>query len=224
MNYDDMIVLGTAGAGVGDLSSPHAVVTQPESKSIAVSAVTPATLAFPTELVGVASTSETAMLSNIGLAPLTVSSVASTLADFPTIDNCPSILAAGQSCLATVTFQPTTGGLRRGSAKFTLKGAPSKSATVSGSGALITVSPTELIMFEGQGGTVTVTNPLSTSTSVKSVKIVGQFKQTNNCTTLAPGASCTINVTWVYNGVPITGTLEVTDASGTVQYVSMTGE
>jgi NHL repeat len=224
MSYDDQMVLGTAGAGVGNLSLPHAVVTQPESKSVAVSAVSPSSLTFPTELVGTASASETTMLSNIGLGPLSVTSVTSTLADFPTTNNCPTMLAAGQSCLATVTFDPTVGGLRKGAVKFTLKGAASKSAAVSGSGALVTVSPTVLIMFEGQGGTVTVTNPLSTSTSLKSVKIVGQFTETNNCGTIAPGASCTINVNWNYTGFVITGTLEVTDISGTVQYVSLTGE
>jgi len=224
MTYDDQIVLGTVGTGVGNLSSPHAVVTQPESKAIAVSAVSPASLAFPTQLVGTASPSQTTLLSNLGLAPLTVTSVASTLADFPTTNTCPTTLAAGQSCVATVTFQPTTGGLRKGSVKFTLKGAASKSTALSGSGALITLSPATLIMYDGAGGTVTVTNPLTTSTSVKSIKIVGQFKQTNNCTTLAPGASCTINVTWSYTGLVITGVLEVTDSSGTVQYVLMTGE
>jgi streptogramin lyase len=223
MTYDDQMVLGTTGKGVGNLSTPHAVVTQPESKSVAVSAVSPPTLTFPTELVGTASPTETTMLSNIGLGPLTVTSVTSSLADFPMTNNCPTTLAAGQSCLATVTFQPTVGGLRKGTVKFTLKGAASRSTSVSGSGALVTVSPTVLIMYDGQSGTVTVTNPLSTSTSLKSVKILGQFTQTNNCGTIAPGASCTITVTPI-GGPVITGTLEVTDSSGTVQYVSLTGE
>src|SRR6202022_2376539 len=111
----------------------------------AVSAVTPSSLTFPTELVGTASPTETTMLSNIGLAPLTVTSVTSTLADFPRPNNCPSALSAGQNCTATVTFQPTTGGLRKGSVKFTLKGAASKSTSASGSGALITGSPTGLL-------------------------------------------------------------------------------
>src|SRR5450631_923951 len=188
MTYDDQMVLGTSGKGVGNLSLPHAVVTQPETKRVGVSAVSPPSLTFPTELVGVASPTETTMLSNIGLAPLTVTSVTSTL-------------AAGQSCLATVAFQPTTGGLRKGSVKFTLKGAASRSTSVSGSAALVTLSTTSLVIFDGASGTVTVTNPLTTSTSLKSVKTLGQFTETNNC-----------------------GTLEVTDISGTVQYVSLTGE
>ncbi len=224
VTYDDQMVLGTSGKGVGNLSLPHAVVTQPETKSVAVSAVSPATLTFPTELVGAASPTETTTLSNIGLAPLTVTSVTSSLADFPMTHNCPTTLAAGQSCLATVTFQPTVGGLRKGAVKFTLKGAASRSTSVSGSGALVTLSPTSLIMFDGASGTVTVTNPLSTSTSLKSVKTLGQFTETNNCGSIAPGGSCTITVNWSYNGFVITGTLEVTDATGTVQYVSLTGE
>ena len=224
MSYDDQMVLGTLGSALGNLSSPHAVVTMNETKNVAVSAVAPPTLTFPTELVGTSSPSETTMLSNIGLAPLAVSSVTSTLADFPMTHNCPANLIAGQSCTATVTFQPTTGGLRKGSVKFALKGASSKSVTVSGSGALITLYPSLLIMYDGQSGAVTVTNPLTTSTSLKSIKIFGKFSQTNNCGTLAPGASCTITVHWVYGGVPITGTLAVTDSSGTTQYVSLTGE
>ncbi|HVN03969.1 MAG TPA: choice-of-anchor D domain-containing protein [Bryobacteraceae bacterium] len=224
MSYSDELVLGTAGSGAGNLNLPHAAVAVMSSKRVPVAAVTPPSLAFPTELLGVASTAQTAMLSNIGLAPLTVASVTSSLPDFPMTHNCPSTLAAGGYCTATVTFQPVTGGLRKGSIAFTLEGVSSKSVAVAGNAALITVTPSELILFDGLSGTVTVTNPLTTSTSLQSVKISGHFKQTNNCGTLAPGASCTINVTWVYTGFVVTGTLAVTDASGTVQYVSITGE
>jgi len=101
---------------------------------------------------------------------------------------------------ATVTFQPTTGGLRKGTVKFTLKGASSKSVSVSGNAATVTLNPTLLILYFGESGTVTVTNPLATPTSVQSIKLFGEFHQTNNCGTLAPGASCTITVTWNYTG------------------------
>jgi sugar lactone lactonase YvrE len=223
MSYDDMIVLGTAGTGVENLSTPHAMVTQSISKSVAVSAVTPPSLAFPTQLLGTASPSQTTTLRNIGTAPLTVTLVTSTLADFPMTHNCPSKLLAGQSCTATVTFQPTTGGLRKGQVKFTLKGAQSRSTSVSGSGALVTLSTNLLIMFACAPGQVTVTNPLGSSTSIKSVKVTKPFSETNNCGTLAPGASCTITVHWC-SSTPITGVLAVTDASGTAQFVSLTGE
>jgi streptogramin lyase len=223
MSYDDQIALGTPGVGVGNLSLPHEVATMIETKSVAVSAVIPSSLAFPTELVGTASPTETTMLSNIGLAPLTVTSVTSTLADFPMTHNCPARLAAGASCTATVTFQPTTGGSRKGQVKFTLKGAASKAASLSGSGALVTLSTNSLIMFACASGSVTVTNPLSSATSVKSVRVTKPFSETNSCRSLAPGASCTVTVNWC-SSTPITGVLTVTDASGTPQYVTMTGE
>ena len=223
MSYDAQIVLGTAGIGVGNLSLPHAVVTQQETKTIAVSAIAPTSLTFPTELVGTASPTETTVLSNIGLAPLTVLSVTSTLADFRMTHNCPTTLAAGQSCTATVTFQPTAGGLRRGLVKFALKGALSRSTSVSGRGALVTLSTNFLDMFACAPGMVTVTNPLSSSTSIKSVKVTNPFTETNNCGTLPSGASCTVTVSWC-SSTPITGVLTVTDASGTPQYVSLTGE
>ena len=78
-------------------------------------------------------------------------------------------------------------------------------------------------MFACAPGMVTVTNPLNSSTSIKSVKVTNNFRQASNCGTLASGASCTITVSWC-SSTPITGTLTVTDASGTPQYVSLTGE
>jgi hypothetical protein len=202
MSYDDQIVLGAAGTGIGNLSLPHAAVTQQQTKGVAVSAVTPASLTFPTELVGVATPTESTMLSNIGLVPLAVTSITSTLADFSITSNCPVTLSAGESCSAAVTFQPTTGGLRKGA---------------------VTLSTNSLIMFACADGTVTVSNPLSSITSIKSVKVTRNLTQTNNCGTLTSGASCTVTVHWC-SSTPITGTLAVTDGSGTSQYVSLTGE
>ena len=223
MSYDDQIVIGTVGTGVGNLSSPHAAVTQQVATKVAVPAVTPASLTFPTELVGAASPAQTAMLSNIGTAAFTVASVTSTLADFPMTSNCPPKLLPGQSCTATVTFQPEIGGARKGAVDFALTGAPSKSTALSGDGALVSLSTGSLIMFACAPGNVTVTNPLSTGTSLKSVKVTKLFRQTNDCGTLAPGGSCTVTVTWC-SSTPITGVLTVTDVSGTPQYVTMTGE
>lgn len=225
MSFNDVFAFGTSGKGVGNLSQPHGVVALQETKSVRFAAVTPTTLAFPTELVGAASASENTVLTNIGTAPFSVSGVSSSVADFRVTDNCPTSLVGGQNCSASVTFQPTVGGPRKGTVTFNLSGVKSKSVSVSGSGALVTVSPSVLIMYDGQSGTVTVTNPLTTSTTLKSIKIYGSaFRQTNNCGTLAPGANCHITVNWVYSGIPVLGTLVVTDSSGTAQLVSLTGE
>jgi len=225
MSFNDVFSLGTSGKGIGNLSQPHSVVVLPVTKPVPFAAVTPPTLAFPTEVVGVASPSESTVLSNIGTASFGVGSVTSSSADFAVTGNCSKALAGGQTCSASVTFQPTAGGLRKGTITFNLAGVKSKSVAVSGSAALVSVYPSLLILYDGQSGTVTVTNPLATSTTLKSIKVIGSaFSQTNNCGTLAPGASCQITVNFFYSGVPVTGTLVVTDSSGTSQYVSLTGE
>lgn len=220
---NDVFIEGTAGNGVGNLSAPHAVVAMRESKAMAVASLTPPALTFPTEVVGTGSPVESTVLTNIGNAPLTVSSVASSSADYPLAHNCPATLAGGQNCSAAIFFRPTTGGLRKGTATFKVKGAVARPVPLSGSGALISASPTYLILYEGAGGQVTVTNPLNTATAVTSVQIYGPFGETNNCGALAPGASCTINITWGGIGVAV-GELAIKDSSGTITYVGMTGE
>jgi len=222
-SFNDVFSLGTAGSGLGNLSQAHGVVVIPVTKPIAVAAVVPTSLAFPTELVGTASPSETAVLTNIGTKPFRVASVTSSSADFLETNNCPATLAGGQNCSAFVYFQPTTGGQRKGNLTFSLKHASSISVPLSGSGALVTVSPTLLILYENASGTVTVTNPLNSATSIQSVQTTGVFTQTNNCGPLAPGQSCQIVISWT-GQPPQYGTLTVVDSSGTPQYVDLVGE
>jgi len=223
MSFTDIFSFGTLGAAAGNLNQPHAVVAVPQAKTLAVSALTPTSIKFPLEIVGTAGSPVSAVLSNIGTAPFTVASVQSTAVDFQLTHNCPSNLKAGASCTASIVFQPTTGGLHTAQAKFTLMGAASKMVSLSGAGALVSVSPTTLVMYEQSTGYVTVTNPLSTSTTLKAIRITTPFAQTNNCATLAPGASCTITVTWSVPP-PVTGTLTITDASGISQLVQLVGE
>jgi sugar lactone lactonase YvrE len=220
----DVFAQGALGTGVGNFSQPHGVYATTVTKSVAVASVAPPSLAFPTEVVGSVSPPEATVLTNIGTATLKGATVASSSADFPQTNNCPATLTAGQSCSASVTFQPTVAGKRKGSLSFKFSSGPAKSVPLSGSGALVTVYPTELIMYEGAGGTVTVTNPLSTPTTLRSITISGDFQQTNNCKgTLNPSASCSVTISW--SAVPpVFGTLTVTDASGTPQYVELIGE
>ncbi|HEV2195663.1 MAG TPA: beta-propeller fold lactonase family protein [Candidatus Acidoferrum sp.] len=73
---------------------------------------------------------------------------------------------------------------------------------------------------------VTVTNHLSTPLTIFSVTTSGDFAQTNNCgSTLLPGHSCTVKVTFTPTAVGTrTGQLLVTDAAGTSpQATSLSG-
>jgi hypothetical protein len=54
--------------------------------------------------------------------------------------------------------------------------------------------------------TTTLTNSLSTSLTIDSITVNGAFTQSNNCgTSVGPGQSCAIHVTWSPNTVPDTG-------------------
>jgi streptogramin lyase len=223
-SFNDVFLFGTVGKGIGNLSQPHGVVAVHMAKSLPVAAVMPTRLSFPVELVGVASPAESIALNNIGTAPFTITAVTSSSSEFAVTDGCPVTLAGGQNCSASVIFRPASGGAHNGTITFTLSGAASKSVPVNGSGALVTLSPSQLVMYECASGIVTVTNPLGTRTSLKSIKTSAHFTETNTCGSgLAPGASCTITVNWCSTS-PISGTLTVTDVSGTAQDVSLTGE
>jgi hypothetical protein len=74
--------------------------------------------------------------------------------------------------------------------------------------------------------TVTLSNNGTATLSITKIATSGDFAQTNNCgTTLAPNASCTINVTFTPTAIGSrTGALSVTDnASGSPQSVSLSG-
>jgi len=225
MTGAEWMPFGVLGKGTGKFNSPSGVFVVPATKPIAWAIVQPTALTFPTEVVGTPSPAQRAVLTNIGTAPFTVSSVTTTNGDFTPTNKCTATLAGGYACSASIVFQPSAGGLRTGSLTFRLLGASSQRVSLRGYGALVSVSPSSLTLYESQTGYVTVMNPLTTSTAV-SVTISGKgFIQTNNCGSLAPGASCSVTIVWA-GGLPppVFGTLTVTDGSGTAQYVQLIGE
>jgi hypothetical protein len=102
----------------------------------------------------------------------------------------------------------------------------------------VTVTPTSLSFVSTAVGMATAAQPATlmngttASVTVSSVVIAVQiggandFTQTNNCTTLAAGASCTINVVYTPSTASTeTATLTITDnGSGSPQIVSLTGQ
>jgi hypothetical protein len=73
---------------------------------------------------------------------------------------------------------------------------------------------------------ITLSNQGTGAFSISSVTATGEFSQTNNCgSSLAAGASCTINVTFTPTGVGTrSGTVAITDtAPGSPHVVSLTG-
>ena len=152
-------------------------------------------------LVGNTSKSQTVTITNTATTGISFSSVAPS-GDFAETNTCATGLAAGAACSVTVTFSPTTSGVRTGAITFvdTDPGTP-QTLPLTGTGTFIHISPTS-VNFENQDvftnssiHSVSVTNAGSSSLAFADILASGDFSQTNNCgTSLSGGSTCTINV------------------------------
>ena len=174
----------------------------------AVVSLSPASLSFGNQQVGIGSTPQIVTLTNTGSASLSLTSIkisSNNTADFSETNTCPSSLAANASCTISVTFAPTKTGNRSSTVKITDNAAGSpQSVPISGTGVapVATLSPSSL-SFKGvlvgtssTAAPITLTNTGTAPLTVNSVIASGDFSQTNNCTSVsvAVGASCTISV------------------------------
>ncbi len=168
-----------------------------------VAAFSPSSLIFASQSVGSSSTAQAVTLTNNGNTLLSISSL-QTSGDFSQTNNCGTSLNAGASCTINVVFSPAALGSRAGSLSLSSNSNPAPAAvSLNGAGlaAVATLSPSSLA-FPSQavgsssgGQAVTLTNNGNTSLSISSLTTSGDFSQANNCgTSLAAGASCTINV------------------------------
>ncbi len=196
----------------------------------------PSSLTFPTQLVGSSSAPQGIMLSNIGNQALTVNSITISSNYFQS-NNCGSSVAPGASCTITVTFKPTRPNVIAGSVSVNdnATGSP-QAVSLTGTGTYVVLTPASLNF-----GTVTVgkksspqvatfTNKAKFALTIKSLTITGtnstDFTETNTCgTTVAPGASCTISVTFAPTASGVfTADVSVADGGGgSPQLVALTG-
>ena len=181
----------------------------------AVLQVSPSSVSFGSVTQGTSSPVRTVIVANTGNLPLVVSQISLSGTDrdqFSQTNNCSSV-AAGSSCTISVTFTPTSAGSKSGSISIShnASGSPSTislSGTGSGSSTpapTIVVSPASLSFSQtvnttSAAQTVTVRNSGNATLTVSGVSLTGvdagQFSQTNNCSSVAAGSSCTISVTF----------------------------
>ena len=198
--------------------------------------LSPSSLTFATQLVGSSSAPQGIMLSNIGNQTLTLTSITIS-SNFSQTNNCGSSVAAGSSCTITVTFKPTMPNTITGSLIVTDNAAGSpQTASLSGTGTYVILTPASLnfgtvtVGKKSSPQTATFTNTAKFALTIKSLTITGtnstDFTQTNTCgTSVAPGASCTISVTFApkASGV-LTADVSVSDGGGgSPQLVALTG-
>jgi len=150
-------------------------------------------------------------LENTGTTALTISSIdvgGTNPKDFLiSATTCGTSLLAGASCTVKVKFMPTEEGARSGLLNFTDDGVGSpQQVTLSGVGTTAKLTPASLsfgdvVLNRSLTKSVTLANVGTTTFTISGMTITGtnasEFSQTNNCgPSLAPGASCKIDVTF----------------------------
>lgn len=196
----------------------------------------PSQLSFATTQTGQASGTQLLTLSNAGQTSISdlQLTVTSGFALDPKQTTCATTLAAGANCIAGLQFYPSSSGALTGAVSATsrLTGA-SATAALAGTGSVppgIVTAPASIVQFgttgvgsAAQSAAVTITNP-STAGPVTGLTLAldtaaqqnGFGLGTSNCgTSIAAGASCTVNITFspaTYG--PLTGTLTLQGSNG----------
>ncbi len=170
--------------------------------------IVPATFAFGNVVIGTNKTAAPFKLTNQMNVPMTGLTVVSSGAPFTQTNTCGATLAANSQCTITPTFSPTVVGMQTGTITVTDSAANSPQLiALKGTGVLpVTLQPVSLAFGQVSVGTtsaakvVTVTNNEKVAITFSSIVLTGahpaDYGQTNNCTTLAPLATCTISVTF----------------------------
>jgi hypothetical protein len=229
-------------ARTGSLSIVHNAPGSPNQVQLSGTGVGPAVklsstdVVFGEQPVGTTSGPQTVALTNTGNAPLTIAQVTAS-GDFTQTNDCGSPLGAGVACTLSISFRPTTAGTTFGAIAIS-DNAPGNPHVVTLSGQAISgtapeayLSPRNLafglqpVTTNSSPQTVTVTNTGNAPLTISKVEVTSGFSQTNDCTTVAAGSSCTITTTFtpILRGAQ-TGTLTVANtASGSPHTAILTG-
>ncbi len=201
-----------------DPSSPQVISLSATGTNLTLN---PALLSFGTQQVFMGGGAQTATLTNGGTVAVNLSSIQGS-GDFTQTNNCGSSLNPGGSCTITAVFLPTTTGTRYGTVNITSSdGGSPHILGLTGMGTQVSLSPASLTFISQPIGSVSASQPVTLTNmgasaltlanptpSLPAIMLTGNnggqadtntlnFQQTNNCpSSLSPGASCTINVTF----------------------------
>lgn len=198
--------------------------------------VTPTSLSFGNQVIGTASAAKNVTLTNGKKTAITISGIATNLADYTETNNCPATLSAGSNCTIAVSFDPAATGTRRGTLTVTDSGGTQK-VNLTGNGILAAVAtPTslsfgnEVIGKKSGSKIVTVKNNQSMSLTLTSITtdLADYSVATNACpispATLAAGATCKFSVVFTPTALgPRNSTLTIADNASNNPTVSLSG-
>ena len=195
--------------------------------------LSPTSLSFANQAVGTTSATKNVTLSNTGSTSLSITSVTIS-GPFAQTNTCGTSVKARSKCTISVTFSPTTTGKATGTLTVTDSASNSpQTAALSGTGQSgVTVSPTNITFPAQNVGTTsapitsTLANYQSTTLTISSVTVTGDFAQTNTCgTSVVASAKCTFSITFTPSATGTrTGVVTVTDsAAKSPQKINLTG-
>ena len=238
----------TFGAKTATVSIAHNSVGSPSTVALSgiglapVAAVAPASLAFGSVATGT-STTQNITVSNTGNANLVVSGVTITGGEF-VASGCTGPVAAGGNCIIAVQFAPTTTNPQSATLSIAHNNnnvlGSTNTVALTGTGSTATapaatVTPALLAFGTVTTGTttaaqnITVSNSGSANLVVSSVTKGGtnptEFNVVNNCTTVLPGANCTITVAFApATAVAKSATISIAhNATGSPSSVTVSG-
>jgi hypothetical protein len=231
----------TAQLSIADSApgSPQVVDLTGTAGTAPIVSLSPASLPFGNQAVGITSAPQTLTVTNIGTAALTIASVAAS-GDFAIqSNNCTTplqVTAPPSNCTITVTFTPNLAGSSVGSLTLT-DNAPNSPQIIllSGTGvlqsaALLSASTlnfgSQILNTTSATQTVTVSNTGTGTLNLTSITATAPFAQTNTCgSSLAAGGICTISVTFTpTTGGGALGSVTLVDnAPNTPQLISLSG-
>jgi hypothetical protein len=164
------------------------------------------TIGFGYHQIGNATLPQAVTLTNGGLVPLNISSLTTDNPDFTQTNTCGSTVPPAASCTIQVTFKPTQPLAETATLTIVDNGSNSpQTVALTGIGTVSsTVVYPVLVNFGGvtvgNTGTapVTLANASNKTMTIQSIAAAPSvYTETNNCgSSLAPGLSCTINVTF----------------------------
>ncbi len=203
--------------------------------------LTPASLAYATQLIKTNSPSQAATLTNTGTVAITISSIAVT-GPYSQTNNCGTSLAANASCTINVVFTPTKAGTQTGTLTVTDNAPNSPQTTaLSGVGTVLSFSPTSLnfgnqtLKTSSPPQTVTITNVSMAAVTTSKISVTGSrvtsfiIQSSSTCPlasgSIGAGTSCTVVVVFdpQLKGALNANLTAVDTGGGSPQNVPMSG-
>jgi hypothetical protein len=192
----------------------------------------PSGISFGSQTAGTTSAPSDITLTNTGLSSLFVGSIGLS-GEFSETHNCQPLngLSPGESCVISVRFSPTAGGLRSGQLTIVSNSGSTNTVNLSGNGTgALTLSTVPVIFSDQRIGTTSadtnlnLSNTGSVGMTVSGIVMFGDFSSSNDCPAmLGPGSSCTISIRFspTTRG-PLTGGM-IVNALNTPQTVLLSG-